>query len=231
MEKKRRLLTEVADPEKIFYLTCWGGPNPTEEYVWFVNNSDETLDYVRPSSGGFATSDDDVIPMTQNPDSVEYLDVKPHEAVLIDVYDEIFDGDFVISWGVEVKSRGLGERHFASGLEKGSAPNVALYWSPLPEEIMNPDDPQEPVDPGKVAEAYRDSSKRSLTVNIHFNKGNLLHDVNTDLLNTCGLQLSKESLRDGHLTNYRFLNEEGVEIFRTLDLDRAMAFVHGLKAS
>ena len=41
----------------------------------------------------------------------------------------------------------------------------------------------------------------------------------------------KETLRDGHAANYRFLNDDRDEIFRTLDLDRAMAFVGGLKAA
>lgn len=228
MEMKRRFPTEIADSEKIFYLTCWGGQE-YENDIWFVNNSDETLDYVRPSSGGFASSDDDVIPMSQSRDSVEYRDVKPSEAVKIDVYNVIYDRDFAISFGVEVKSPNLGRRNFSSGFEKGSPPEVGLFWKPLPEEIKQPNDPEAFIDPGAVAEAYRNSSGRSLAANAFFNRGNLLYGVSGPL-ETCGLQLVNQSLRDGHVTNYRFLNEGGIEVFRTMDLDRAMAFVRGLKA-
>ena len=229
MEMKRRFPTEIADSEKILYLTCWGGQE-YENDIWFVNNSDETLDYVRPSSGGFATSDDDVIPMTQSRDSVEYRDVKPGEAVKIDTYNIVYDSDFVISFGVDVKCPSLGERHFSSGLEKGSPPEVGLFWKPLPEEIKDPDDPDALIDPGKVAEAYRISSGRSLAANAYFNRGNLMYGGDPGPLKACGLQLVAKSLRDGHQTFYSFLNEEGVEIFQTLDLDRAMEFVRGLKA-
>lgn len=228
MEMKRRFPTEIADSEKIFYLTCWSGQE-YENDIWFVNNSDETLDYVRPSSGGFATSDDDIIPMTQSRDRVEYRDVKPGEAVKIDTYHIVYDSDFVISFGVDVKCPSLGERHFSSGLEKGNPPEVGLFWKPLPEEIKDPDDPDALIDPAKVAEAYRISSGRSLAANAFFNRGNLLYGVSGPL-ETCGLQLVNQSLRDEHVTNYRFLNEGGVEVFRTMDLDRAMAFVRSLKA-
>lgn len=228
MEMKRRFPTKIADSDRVFYLTSWGGQD-YENDVWFVNNSDETLCYVRPSSGGFATSDDDVIPMTQSPDSVEYRDVKPGEAVKIDAYHIVYDSDFVISFGVGVKSPSLGKRSFSSGFEKGSPPEVGLFWKPLPEEIKDPNKPNELIDPSAVAEAYRDSSGRSLAANAFFNRGNLLFGGDPEPLKTCGLQLVTNRLRDGHVTNHRFLDEEGVEIFRTLDLDRAMAFVRGLK--
>ena len=158
MEMKRRFLTKSTDPERIFYLTCWSGQNAFQEEVFFVNNSDEKLDYVRPASGGFATCDDEVIPMNQKPDCIEYRDVQPNEAVMIDVYDSIFDGDFVISWGVELKSPSLGEQYFGSDHIKGEAPNITLHWKPLPEEMENSDDPKELIDPAKVAETYKQSS-------------------------------------------------------------------------
>ena len=93
--------------------------------------------------------------MVQNTGSVEYKDVKPGEAVKIDAYNIVYDSDFVISFAVDVKSSSLGKRHFSSGFEKGSPPEVGLFWKPLPEEIKDPDDPDELIDPGKVAEAYR----------------------------------------------------------------------------
>ena len=231
MEMKRRFLTKSTDPERIFYLTCWSGQNAFQDEVWFVNNSDETLDYVRPASGGFATSDDDVVPMTQSPDSVLYKDVQPREAVFIDVYDTIFDGDFVISWGVDLKSPSLGERYFDSDPIKGKAPNITLHWRPLPEEIKSPDDPERMVDPCKVAEAYRETSGQSLRADIQYNKGSLLYDINMGFLNECGLQFFKETLRDGKAANYRFLDKQCGEIFRTLDSDRAINFIHGLEGS
>ena len=229
MEMKRQFPTELANPEKVFYLTCFAGQNTFQDEVWFVNNSPETLDYVRPASGGFATSDDDVVPMTQSPDSVVYTDVKPNEAVMIDVYDIVFDGDFMILWGVELKSPSLGERYFGSYPDKGHAPEVVLHWKPLPEEMKSADDPGELVDPAKVAKAYQQTSALSIPKDVQYNKGSLLYDVNMGFLNECGLQFSKEILRDGKSVNYRFLNDDRDEIFRTLDLDRAMAFVGGLK--
>ena len=230
MEMKRRFLTESTDPERIFYLTCRSGQNAFQDEVWFVNNSDETLDYVRPASGGFASSDDDIIQMTSSPDSVLYKDVQPREAVFIDVYDTIFDGDFLISWGVDLKSPSLGESFFGSDPIKGKAPNITLHWKPLPEEMKSADDPGELVDPAKVAKAYQQTSGLSLPANIQYNKGSLLYDINMGFLNKCGLKFSKKSLRDGKAANYRFLDKQCGEIFRTLDLDRAMAFVGALKA-
>ena len=231
MEMKRQFPTELANPEKVFYLTCFAGQNAFQDEVWFVNNCPETLDYVRPASGGFASSDDDIIQMTSSPDSVLYKDVQPREAVFIDVYDTIFDGDFLISWGVDLKSPSLGERYFDSDPIKGEAPEVVLHWNPLPEEMKSADDPERMVDPAKVAETYQQTSGLSLSANVQYNKGSLLYDINMGFLNKCGLKFSKEILRDGKVANYRFLNEEGSEIFRTLDLDRAMAFVGGLKAA
>ena len=231
MEMKRRFLTELANPEKVFYLTCFAGQNAFQDEVWFVNNFQETLYYVRPASGGFATCDDDVVPTSQSPDSVVYTDVKPNEAVFIDVYDTIFDGDFMISWGVDLKSPSLGERYFDSDPIKGEAPEVVLLWKPVPEEMENPDNPEELVDPAKVAETYQRTSGRSLPKDVQYNKGNLLYDINMGFLNKCGLKFSKEILRDGKSANYRFLNDDRDEIFRTLDLDRAMAFVRGLEVA
>jgi hypothetical protein len=228
--KRRRFPEKVSDPERIFYLECYESSRPFVSNVWFVNNSEETLDYVRPSSGGFATSDDDVIHMSPNPNRVEFKDVKPGEAVLIDVYDRFFDGDFVISWGVELKSPSLGERRFSSGATKGSTPEMGLFWKPLPEEIKNPDDPEKLVDPAKVAEAYRRRSGMGLPANIYLNKGNLLYGDNLEVLDICGLQSVTTKLQDGHVTDYRFLDGNGDDVFRTLDLGRAIAFVRGLKA-
>jgi len=114
---KRRFPAKIADSDGLFYLTSWGGQE-YENDVWFVNNSDETLDYVRPSSGGFATSDDDVIPMIQSRDTVEYRDVEPGEAVKIDAYHIVYDSDFAISFGVDVKYRLLVRHTFQVDLKR-----------------------------------------------------------------------------------------------------------------
>jgi hypothetical protein len=125
----RKYLKDLEDDENIFYLMSESDDGLIWD-VWFVNNSNEVLTSVSNSSGGFATVDDDVIPMT-TVDAHIYRNVQPKEAVLIDEYDVHFDGDFMITFGADVTASSFGSRHFSARLKKGEIPNAVLYKKPL----------------------------------------------------------------------------------------------------
>jgi hypothetical protein len=100
---------------------------------YFVNDSDEVLDYVDGGKAGWATSDDDVL--TYQADKPGYYkNVKPGEAVKIDDYDEndmgniIFGSDFMMFMHVEFKSPDLGVVALQTRASKGSVYKGPLMW-------------------------------------------------------------------------------------------------------
>lgn len=227
MEDQRRYPDYLRSPEHLLYVECSDWDN-TVAKVWFVNNSDETINYVRPAGYQYATAGDDIIHLSQDAGGIEYRDVAPGEAVLIDRYDMIFDGDFVFIPAVDVKSNDLGERHLANSAGKGNPPNVTLLWKPLPEEMNDPDKPDQLLDPVKAARIYCAESGRYIANSVPINKGDLMYEAAPKRLMSCGLRLELEKLRNGHSTNYHFVAEDGRDVFRTLDLDRAAGFARGL---
>ena len=109
-----------------FYLAVQD--NKEDHYlsdVYFVNNTDETLDFVSSGSGGFQTCDDDVVSV-QGQDCF-YEKVIPGEAVLVESYNIVYDSDYVLELSIEVLSRVLGNLNFKE-LKKGGFDSKVLMW-------------------------------------------------------------------------------------------------------
>ncbi|PHR59899.1 MAG: hypothetical protein COA47_08955 [Robiginitomaculum sp.] len=230
MKTGRKFPETLRDAENIFYLQLQS-IDMLEGDIWFVNNSDETLLEVSNSSGGFAGGTDgdveDIVTMS-TPKPTVYKDVKPKEAVRIDTYNEIFDGDFYIEFGAEITSPSFGKKHLKGELLKGGDPNATLLWTELP-EMPNPDDAAELLSPEKAANDYVDRSGQYLDKSISLNRGDLRADYAAKRLAPSGLLLEKTNHRNGRLTEYKFSDDGGKTIFHTYDFMRACLFIEALR--
>lgn len=105
----------------IFWLTQSGNE------LFFVNDSDETLDLVTTQSGGFQTCDDAVIGISSD-EGYRYSDVKPHEAVKVEEYDDFYDTDFILQVSIFVQSKTKGNFLMKTLPQKGGVGELALLW-------------------------------------------------------------------------------------------------------
>lgn len=93
--------------------------------LYFVNHSDETLDWVANASvGGF---DDDGAAVVTADTQRRYEQVLPGEAVLIDEFDEYFDTGMYIASSVTMSSPSLGTIGFQA-VGKGGPGSMVLLW-------------------------------------------------------------------------------------------------------
>ncbi len=226
LEKKRRTFP-LNDPEKVFFLECEGDERAGFQ-VWFVNGSDEQLDQVKPDSLLLTGVDDELIISEPADDSSAYHDVKPGEAVLIDFFHPMYDGDFINIWGVELKSAQMGTQRFREFGRRFKPPNITFLWRPLPEEMKDPDDPSEMVDPVKVARQYQATSGNDLKGTVRITKGDLMYRTATRRLRTAGITLKEYPHRGGSITEFHFLDGDGQLIFRSVDMDRTIKFLAAL---
>lgn len=72
------------------------------DVLWFINDSDDVLDYVVSSTGGCISYDDGVLSV-ENPD-YRYEKVEQGEAVKIHEYDSYYDLDYLLQAGVTIVS-------------------------------------------------------------------------------------------------------------------------------
>ncbi len=86
----------------------------SDSELYFVNNSNETLDYVRVKTVGFQTCDDDIVTVNRDGYSYVYESVKPSDAVKIDEYDVYLDSDFVLQTRIKIKSPTYGVLEFST---------------------------------------------------------------------------------------------------------------------
>jgi hypothetical protein len=100
----------------------------SDSELYFVNNSNETLDYVRVKTVGFQTCDDDIVTVNSDGDRYVYESVKPSEAVKIDEYDVYLDSDFVLQTRIKIKSPTYGVLEFSTKPEKGGFSEYVLKW-------------------------------------------------------------------------------------------------------
>ncbi|WP_280553463.1 hypothetical protein [Halomonas sp. 25-S5] len=108
----------------VFWLELSGGRKEGELY--FINDSQDTLDYVKVEAAGFMTADDDTI--TLEADGITYHDVLPHEAVKIEEFDGVYDLDIVFQVGLEVKGETYGKMRIRTPPGKGFIPRQELLW-------------------------------------------------------------------------------------------------------
>jgi len=119
-------LARGASEEKrpIFWLELSGGRK--EGDLYFINDSQEPLDYVKVEAAGFMTADDDTV--TLEVDGVTYHNVLPHEAVKIEEFDGYYDLDMVFQMHLEVKSETHGKMRIRTPSKKGFIPRQELLW-------------------------------------------------------------------------------------------------------
>ena len=94
--------------------------------LYFVNNTDEVLDFVSTKTGGFLTADDDIV--TLGCKGYSYNEVMPLEAVKIEEFDGYFDLDYVIQVDIFVKSKKEGSLKIQSPAKKGGVGETVLLW-------------------------------------------------------------------------------------------------------
>ena len=93
--------------------------------LFFVNDSNETLDFVKAEDGGFITCDDEVVnTWTEEGKGYRYTDVLPKEAVKVAEFDDYYDLDYVLSVSITIKSASRGVLNFSTPLRKEGSKNV-----------------------------------------------------------------------------------------------------------
>jgi hypothetical protein len=127
MRVHKRVLHEFrwTQPEKkkpVFYVIRKG------EELFFVNDSEETLNSVSTSTGGCQTLDDEVM-LVSSPDPLYwYENVKPGEAVKVEQYDPYWDSDFLLQLEVKVSSATYGDK-ILRVTGKGGVDDTVLLWA------------------------------------------------------------------------------------------------------
>ena len=101
--------------------------NRSGDDLYFINHDVEVLPWVKCSSGGAAWGDDGSSTNMAGPE-MAYQDVQPGEAVLIDRFDPMLDGDFLIQDWLLVHSPTLGHLLF-NIIQKGGPGSKVLVWS------------------------------------------------------------------------------------------------------
>ncbi len=84
----------------------------SDDELYFVNDSNETIDFVRAKTAGFQTCDDLIVTVGSSEYSYMYEAVKPSEVVKIDEYDVYLDSDFVLQTHIEIDSPTYGVLKF-----------------------------------------------------------------------------------------------------------------------
>ena len=100
----------------------------SDDELYFVNDSNETIDFVRAKTAGFQTCDDIIVTVGSSDYSYMYEAVKPSEAVKIDEYDVYLDSDFVLQTHVKIKSPTYGDLKFSTKPEKGGFSECVFKW-------------------------------------------------------------------------------------------------------
>ena len=116
------LSNKVDDRIPIFWTAV------SESELYFVNNSSETLDYVRVKTVGFQTCEDEVVTVSSAGYSYMYESVRPSEAVKIDEYDVYLDSDFVLQTHIKINSPTYGVLELSTTPEKGKFSECVLMW-------------------------------------------------------------------------------------------------------
>ncbi len=96
--------------------------------LYFINNTNDIIDFVSSSTGGFETCDDEVLPISGK--DYHYENVMPQEAVKIEGYDNYYDLDYVLQVEIIVKSEREGTLQIISPPKKGGVKKeTVLLWN------------------------------------------------------------------------------------------------------
>lgn len=112
----------------LFWLSSLPKKIESGREVFFVNDSDEVLDSVSASSGGFITEDDGALAVGDS-GGYRYENVQPGEAVKVEEYDEFYDLDYVLQIYLQIDSGNLGTLEFTTFPCKGGIYEAVLMWN------------------------------------------------------------------------------------------------------
>lgn len=98
----------------VFWIAC------NDNELYFVNNSEETLDLVSVDTGNFQSG---------NERYTSYHDVLPNEAVKIEEYDGFYDLDFILQISLIIQSKIRGRIQILTGAKKGGIGETVILWN------------------------------------------------------------------------------------------------------
>lgn len=107
----------------MFRLVSLRSSNSDE--LFFVNDTDEVLEHVAASTGGFITADDAALSLEGA--NLVYHDVRPGEGVKVEAFDGYYDLDYVFQLGFEIVCC-QGTWRILTGAQKGSIAEQELLW-------------------------------------------------------------------------------------------------------
>lgn len=97
--------------------------------LYLVNSSGENIDEISADSGGMQTIDDKGVSLESSACYL-YKNIKPHQAVKVDEYDDYYDLDSLIQVYITLRSEVLGHIQIRTPLSKGGIDrNTALIWT------------------------------------------------------------------------------------------------------
>lgn len=108
----------------LLYLASTGSENIIVSELYLVNNSEEMLSHVSSDIGGFVSTDDDVL--TVSGSLIEYQEVAPQEAVLLDYYHQMYDSDYTLALYINVESPTLEKKTFCLTAKGGFGGELLL---------------------------------------------------------------------------------------------------------
>jgi len=102
----------------------------TENELYLVNSSAETLDFVGAGTGGFQTVDNDCITVATS-NKYTYKNVKPNDAVKVEEFDGFYDLDYLLQVSMRIQSKNLGNIEILTPPEKGGIGEIVLLWDTM----------------------------------------------------------------------------------------------------
>ncbi len=109
----------------IFWLARKG------DAIWFVNESDEMLDYIKVYTGGYITLGEHLVggvATVSGKDRI-FKRVLIGEAIQIDEFDGNLDSDYCLSVRVELSSPSYPKLILQTDTTKGGVPETVLLWN------------------------------------------------------------------------------------------------------
>ena len=101
---------------------------PYGDELYFVNSSDETMDFVQAGGGGYVTGDDDDVISVSNENAYEYENVLAGDAVKVEEYDGFYDLDYILQVVIALKSKKLGHCKVFTPPKKGGVGETIILW-------------------------------------------------------------------------------------------------------
>lgn len=121
-------LSQKIDKRKpIFCMTSLVFDNMRE--LFFINDSGETLDFVKAEEGGFTSYDDGMMGVsTKDNCGYSYNEVLPRETVKVSEFDDYYDLDYMLAVSVTIKTPTRGILSMSSPLIKGGIEECVLLY-------------------------------------------------------------------------------------------------------